>query len=297
MLHIDASLDWMQLDAGQVLYRQGEPSDSIYIVINGRLRAIQETEGGTVETIAEHGQGESVGELDVIMTVPRGNTVHAIRDTEVARMPLTLFNAISIRHPATTIKFLRLIASRVTKEVNVRSQRAAPPPGALELTPSNLNLKTIAILPSSKSVPVAAFAKKLRAALEAIGAPTAYLDQTSVMRHLGRHTFSTMGKLKVAGWLAEQEQQYRMVLYVADTAVSSQWTVTCIRQADYVMVVGMGDDPSLGEYEQLLLAKKTTARKELVLLHPDRTVPSGSTRPWLKVGSCPPSRFPYTFRC
>jgi lysophospholipid hydrolase len=45
----------------------------------------------------------------------------------------------------------------------------------------------------------------------------------------------------------------------------------------------MGDDPSLGEYEKLLLEKKTTARKELVLLHPERSVPPGSTRPWLKV--------------
>jgi hypothetical protein len=54
-------------------------------------------------------------------------------------------------------------------------------------------------------------------------------------------------------------------------------------QADYVMVVGMGDDPSLGEYERLLLSMKTTARKELVLLHPDRSVAAGSTREWLKV--------------
>jgi hypothetical protein len=136
-------------------------------------------------------------ELDVITTVPRSNTVHAIRDTELARMPLTLFNAISTRHPATTLKFLRLIATRVTKEVDTRSHRAAPPPGALELTPSNLNLKTICILPSSRNVPVAVFANKLKAALEDIGSPTAYLDQTTVSRHLGRHTFSTMGKLKV----------------------------------------------------------------------------------------------------
>ena len=49
------------------------------------------------------------------------------------------------------------------------------------------------------------------------------------------------------------------------------------------MVVGMGEDPSLGEYERLLLSMKTTARKELVLLHPDRSVPPGSTRRWLKV--------------
>lgn len=49
------------------------------------------------------------------------------------------------------------------------------------------------------------------------------------------------------------------------------------------MVVGMGEDPSIGEYERLLLSMKTTARKELVLLHPDRSVMPGSTREWLKV--------------
>ena len=51
------------------------------------------------------------------------------------------------------------------------------------------------------------------------------------------------------------------------------------------MVVGMGDDPSIGEFERLLLSLKTTARKELVLLHPDRAVAPGSTREWLKVRS------------
>lgn len=50
-----------------------------------------------------------------------------------------------------------------------------------------------------------------------------------------------------------------------------------------MMVVGMGDDPIIGEYERLLLSMKTTARKELILLHPDRSVVPGSTREWLKV--------------
>lgn len=56
------------------------------------------------------------------------------------------------------------------------------------------------------------------------------------------------------------------------------------------MVVGMGDDPGTGEYERLLLSMKTTARKELVLLHPTRSVLPGSTREWLKVNQsskCP----------
>lgn len=66
MLHIDASLDWMQVDAGHVLWRSGDISDSIYIVINGRLRAIKEYEGGQVTFVGEYGQGDSVITVSVI---------------------------------------------------------------------------------------------------------------------------------------------------------------------------------------------------------------------------------------
>jgi len=86
----------MHVSAGQVLWRTGDASDSFYIVINGRLRAITEDEG-VVNIVAEYGQGDTAGEIDVITSTPRRNTVHAIRDTELIRMPQTLFNAISSR--------------------------------------------------------------------------------------------------------------------------------------------------------------------------------------------------------
>src|SRR5882724_8496063 len=85
----------MQVSAGQVLWRPGETSDSFYIVLNGRVRVFLDREGGGVDIVAEYGQGDTVGELDVITNSERTTTLHAIRDTELARMPLTLFNAIS----------------------------------------------------------------------------------------------------------------------------------------------------------------------------------------------------------
>jgi lysophospholipid hydrolase len=94
----------------------------------------------------------------------------------------------------------------------------------------NNNLKTVAILPVSRNVPVDAFARKLQSSLEGIGAKTSFLNQASVSRQLGRHAFTRMGKLKAAGWLADQEQRYKTVLYVADSPVNSPWTQTCIRQ-------------------------------------------------------------------
>lgn len=278
VLHIDAALDWLQLGAGEVLYQEGDKSTDFYVVINGRLRSLHEKDGG-VEVLQEYGQNDSIGELDVITGVDRSDTVHTIRDTELVRIPAALFDAISTKHPATTVHFLRLIASRVRSALQPGGVNTKTNPNAPD---KDVNLKTVCVLGSNRNVPVAQFAGKLKTSLEELGASTSYLDQGTVMRHLGRHAFARIGKLKSAGWLADQEQHYRTVLYVADTPPSSQWTLTCIRQADLVLIVGMGDDPALGEYEKLLLATKTTARKELILLHDERAVAPGSTRPWLR---------------
>ncbi|KAG9313970.1 hypothetical protein JVU11DRAFT_4745 [Chiua virens] len=258
VLQIDTSLDWMQVSAGQVLWRPQDVSDSFYIVINGRLRSITEGENEKVTITGEYGQGDTVGELDVITNSPRRTTMHAYTRFRV--------------DPYATDTFQRNLFSASPYHCIT----------TIELGRNNSNLKTVAVLPVSRHVPIDTFARKLKAALEEMGTKTSYLNHASVSGHLGRHTFSRMGKLKAAAWLADQEQRYRIVLYVADSPVNSPWTQTCIRQADFVMVVGMGDDPSIGEYERLLLSMKTTARKELVLLHPERSVVPGSTREWLK---------------
>ncbi|KAK5259027.1 phosphatidylcholine and lysophosphatidylcholine phospholipase, partial [Exophiala xenobiotica] len=58
---------------------------------------------------------------------------------------------------------------------------------------------------------------------------------------------------------------------------------TCISQADCILLVGLAESsPSIGEYERFLLGMKTTARKELVLLHVERYSRPGLTRRWLR---------------
>jgi lysophospholipid hydrolase len=90
-----------------------------------------------------------------------------------------------------------MIASRVRDEVDNTSagQRKMGKSGA-ELGYNNTNLKTVAVLPVSRSVPIDAFSRKLQVALEGIGASTSYLNQTIIANHLGRHAFTRMGKLK-----------------------------------------------------------------------------------------------------
>ncbi|RIA93513.1 hypothetical protein C1645_735458 [Glomus cerebriforme] len=278
LLHIDFALDWVQVNAGQVLYRKGDSSDSIYIVLNGRARTIYEKDNGVIHIQAEYGQGQSVGELEVMTGTPRPYTLHAIRDTELARMPRTLFNALALRHPEITFQISRIIASRtrMQEEIDYNS-------GNNEFGKNNTNLKTVCILPVNGNVPITEFAEKLNNSLSKIGENSILLNQESVINVLGKHAFNRMGRLKLISWLAEQEEKVRIVLYLADGGSNSSWSQTCIRQADCILLVGIGDgDTSIGEYESFLIGTKTTARKELVLLHAERNCTPGSTRNWLK---------------
>ena len=251
---------------------------------------MQEDEKGGMRVVGEFGQGESVGELEVMTETTRPATLHAIRDTEVARLPESLFNSLALEHPGITIQISKIIASRMRALIDdplseqlrgADRSRNAP----VKKTSSAMNLRTVCVLPVTSGVPVSEFAHRLSNALQQISTPNGVtvLNQAAILNHLGRHAFSRMGKLKLQGYLADLEEKYGMVIYVADTSVNAPWTQTCISQADSILLVGLAEgSPAIGEYERFLVGMKTTARKELVLLHLERFCPSGLTRQWLK---------------
>ena len=288
ILHIDFALEWVQVNAGQVIHHQGDESDAIYIVLNGRLRAVLERDDGDMRVVGEYGQGESVGELEVMTEGVRPATLHAIRDTELAKFPKSLFNSLALEHPGITIKISKIIAQRMRALVEdpvFEQGKDRSYTSSKQIATSTMNLRTTAILPVTAGVPVVEFGSRLLTALSQIGVPNGVtsLNQAAILNHLGRHAFSRMGKLKLSQYLADLEERYGMLLYIADTNVNSPWTQTCITQADCILLVGLAEgSPSIGEYERFLLGMKTTARKELVLLHVERYSSPGLTRKWLK---------------
>lgn len=272
VVHLDLALEWIQVNAGKVLYEQAEPkSDSIYIVLNGRLRSIEE-DSDKLNVLAEYGHGESVGELEVLTESARLSTVHAIRDTELACMPKTLFHALALRHPEITIHISRLIAIR-SKDMRNKIDKSG-----------FFVWKTIALIPENNDVPILEFADRLKDAIGSMEDNSAIvLDSSTITSVLGKYAFSKLGALKLSSWLSEREDKANIVLYVADNGANSPWTQRCIRQADCVLFVALADgDPSnVGEYEKAMLRLKSTARKELVLLHFDHYVKHSATRKWL----------------
>lgn len=220
LLHIDFALEWVQVSAGQVIYHQDDESDAIYIVLNGRLRLVLNNEKDGMKVMGEFGQGESIGELEVMMESPRPATLHAIRDTELAKFPKTLFNSLAQENPGITIKISKIIASRIRALSddpvfiqNRKEMHSVKNPKAF----STLNLRTVTVLPVTAGVPVVEFASRLINALTQVGAinGVTLLNQSAILNHLGRHAFSRMGKLKLSQYLADLEDKFGLVLYVA----------------------------------------------------------------------------------
>lgn len=220
ILHIDFALEWVQINAGQVLFHDKDESDAIYIVLNGRLRLVEDKEGGGVIAKAEYGQGDSIGELEVLTETARTGTLHAIRDTELVKFPRTLFNSLAQEHPNITIKISKIIASRMRTAVDDQAasigKEAATGVGG-SLRKSTMNLRTVTILPVSTGVPVVEFGNRLMNALSQVGPlnGSTSLNQAKILNHLGKHAFNKMGKLRLSQYLADLEEKYGLVVYIA----------------------------------------------------------------------------------
>ena len=94
---------------------QGDEADAIYIVLNGRVCSVRSKDPESIQTTVtgEYGNGESVGELEVLTDVQRPSSLHAVRETELARFPKQLFQSLALEHPGYLIRDFRGISDSV----------------------------------------------------------------------------------------------------------------------------------------------------------------------------------------
>ncbi|KAK7165924.1 hypothetical protein R3I93_005872 [Phoxinus phoxinus] len=289
---MDFAIDWMAVEAGRALYRQDDQSDCTYIVLNGRLRSVIRKANGKKELVGEYGRGDLIGVVEALTRQPRATTVHAVRDTELVKLPEGTLNNIKRRYPQVVTRLIHLLGQKILG--NLQQPRGPFSSTALglpsmasspDVTNPASNLSTVAVLPVCDDVPINAFNLELSHALSAIG-PTLLLTSEIIRERLGGSALDSIHEYRLSGWLAQQEDINRIVLYQTDSGMTP-WTQRCIRQADCILIVGLGDqEPAPGELEQMLENTAVRALKQLVLLHredgpgPSRTVEWLNMRSW-----------------
>ncbi len=108
----------MTVARGTVLMRKGDPSDALYLVLEGKLR-VEEAE-------AEIGPGSIVGEMGVLSrTHRRTATVDARTECELGRVSAADFQRVYFTDPSLGLSLIRLIIDRLTRELDAQRLEAA----------------------------------------------------------------------------------------------------------------------------------------------------------------------------
>uniref|UniRef100_A0A8C8SXS9 lysophospholipase n=1 Tax=Pelusios castaneus TaxID=367368 RepID=A0A8C8SXS9_9SAUR len=284
---IDFALDWMEVEAGRAVYRQGDKSDCTYIVLNGRLRSVIRMDDGKKQLTGEYGRGDLIGVVEALTHQPRATTVHAVRDSELAKLPEGALTSVKRKFPQVVTRLIHLLGEKILGSL----QQGGHPLG-LHTSGSKWdagnpasNLSTVAIMPVSEEVPLTAFTLELKHALSAIG-PALLLTSDNIKQRLGSAALDSIHEYRLSSWLGQQEDIHRIVLYQSDSTLTP-WTQRCIRQADCILIVGLGEqEPTVGELERMLESTAVRAQKQLILLHkedgplPCRTVEWLNMRSW-----------------
>uniref|UniRef100_A0A672U5T7 lysophospholipase n=1 Tax=Strigops habroptila TaxID=2489341 RepID=A0A672U5T7_STRHB len=284
---MDFALDWMEVEAGRAVYRQGDKSDCTYIVLNGRLRSVIRVDDGKKHLTGEYGRGDLIGVVEALTNQPRATTVHAVRDSELAKLPEGALASIKRKFPQVVTRLIHLLGEKILGSLQQGGHPLGYHSSGSKWDAGNpaSNLSTVAIMPVSEEVPLTAFTLELKHALSAVG-PALLLTSDNIKQRLGAAALDSIHEYRLTSWLGQQEDIHRIVLYQADSTLTP-WTQRCIRQADCILIVGLGDqEPTVGELERMLENTAVRAQKQLILLHkedgplPSRTVEWLNMRSW-----------------
>jgi lysophospholipid hydrolase len=276
---LEAELELVNLASSETLFRRGEPGDAMYLIIAGRLRVAlpqnENSEGNEKEKIlAELHPGDTLGEMAVLTGEPRSASVYAFRDTQLARLSRDGFQRLLQKYPdVLSLFFTRKMAGLMREQISGTAPRSS-------------GLRTLAAIPAHPGAPLKDFCVRFTRALAALDSAvhvsSEFVDSALDRTGASQSQDETAGENRVTEWLNSLEEQFRYVVYEADSH-DSNWTRRCLRQADHVLVVADADsNPTPGQVESCpLLAARSARGKVSLILTYNRPGPPAATRNWL----------------
>src|SRR5262249_43402643 len=257
-----AEAEQLELRRGEILVRQGDPSDTLYFVLSGRFAVRFED---APERTAEIAQGQPIGEIGFFANLPRTATVVALRDSSVLAISRRQFQRISETSSALGDAGIASLATRLSQAV----VPAVTAPAAV---------RTVALMAAGGSRSSDRFVSSLRE-VASRGSRVIFLTESDVATRLAGASFDDAA---CSSWLNSLEADADLIFYIADDALTD-WTRKCIRQADALLLVAeAGAVTDLNPSETFAFTLHPSAARRLVILHQQRTNVASGTGSWLE---------------
>lgn len=105
--------------SGEIIFNEGDPSGSLYLVKSGKLR-VYKTTGDKQKDIGTIGPNELVGEMAFIDKQPRSATVEALEDSQLIELPIADINVYLNSQPVWLRMLFNTLISRMRDTIAIK---------------------------------------------------------------------------------------------------------------------------------------------------------------------------------
>jgi CRP-like cAMP-binding protein len=100
-------------ESGEVIFREGEPSDVAFLILSGKIEVVHRQVGDEDRHIAVLGKGEYVGEMGAIDDKPRSATALAMGEVICMSVDQEEFMDMLLSRPQESIELLKVLFERL----------------------------------------------------------------------------------------------------------------------------------------------------------------------------------------
>lgn len=104
----------LEIDAGGLIYREGDASDAVYFVTSGRVEVSRRSREEDI-VLAVLGDGQIFGEMGVLQGKPRSTTTRALSDVVLVSMPVDVFMKAFGGPDSVPLTILRMLCERLRR--------------------------------------------------------------------------------------------------------------------------------------------------------------------------------------
>jgi CRP/FNR family transcriptional regulator len=108
--------------AGDTVFREGDSSDTCYVIRRGHARAVRENPDGRSIALAQFGPGDIFGELAMLDDERRSATIETLEQVEALAIPGPDMRRLLREHPEIAVKLISALGRRL-RETNERLAR------------------------------------------------------------------------------------------------------------------------------------------------------------------------------
>ena len=116
----------VSIPAGQLVLREGDPGDSLYVVLKGDLE-VTKRQGGQDVLLALYDPGQFFGEMALLEQAPRSASVRTVQESRLLVISQAAFQSLLSCSPSAPLRILHTVTSRLrsTESALIQNEKMA----------------------------------------------------------------------------------------------------------------------------------------------------------------------------